>query len=117
MEIYRGISTALGAFIKNVARSMLLRTPYILNSAGNSSDLSTEEILSFEPYYQLSPSSVCELTDSSKADELVSQSLLDEAKTICQSPQLELQSYSCLRKCIDELSLFSDKNPIVSKAH
>ena len=99
---------------KNVARSMLLHTPYILNSAGISSDLPTEEILSFEPYCQLSPSSVCELMDSSKADELVSQSLLDEVKTRCQLPQLELQSHSCLRKCIDELSLFSGRNPIVS---
>ena len=101
--------------IKNVAKSMLLRTPYILNSAGISSDLSTEEILSFEPYYQLSPSSVCELMDSSKADELVSQSLLDEVKTRCQLPQLELQSYSCLRKCIDELSIFLGRNILVSQ--
>ena len=94
---------------------MLLCTPYILNSAGISSDLSTEEILSFEPYYQLSPSSVCELMDSSKADELVSQSLLDEVKTRCQLPQLELQSHSCLRKCIDKLSIFSDRNLLVSQ--
>ena len=99
--------------IKNVAKSMLLHTPYILNSAGISSDLSTEELLSFEPYYQLSLSSVCELMDSSKADVLVSQSLLDEVKNRCQLPQLELQSYSCLRKCIDELSIFSDRNPLV----
>ena len=99
--------------IKNVAKSMLLYTPYILNSAGISSDLPTEEILSFEPYYQLSPSSVCELMDSSKADELVSQSLLDEVKTRCQLPQLELQSHSCLRKCIDEVSMFSGRNPLV----
>ena len=101
--------------IKNVARSMLLHTPYILNSAGNSSDQSTEEIISFEPYYQLSPSSVYELMDSSKADELVSQSLLDEVKTRCQLPQLELQSHSCLRKCIDELSMFSGRNILVSQ--
>ena len=67
--------------IKNGAKSTLLHTPYILNSAGISSDLPTEEILSFEPYYQLSPSSVCELMNSSKADELVSQSLPDEVKT------------------------------------
>ena len=100
--------------IENIAKLMLLRTPYILNSTGISSDLPTQEILSFEPYYQLSPSSVCELMDSSKADELVSQSLLDEVKTRCQLPQLELQSYSCLRKCIDELSIFSGRNPIVS---
>ena len=101
--------------IKNVARSMLLHTPYILNSAGNSSDQSTEEMLSFEPYYQLSPSSVCELMDSSKADQLISQGLLDEVKTRCQLPQLELQSHSCLRKCIDELSMFSDRNILVSQ--
>ena len=31
--------------IKNVARSMVLHTPYILNCTGVSSDLSTEEII------------------------------------------------------------------------
>ena len=100
--------------VVNVARSMLLRTPYILSCTGISSDHSTKEILSFEPYYQLSPSSVCELMDSSKADELVSQTLLHEVKTRCQLHQLELQSYSCLKKCIDELSIFSGRNLLVS---
>ena len=78
------------------------KSSYILNSAGISSDLPTEEIIIIiEPYYQLSPSSVCELMDSSKADELVSQSLLDEVKNRC---QLELQRlHSCLSKCIDKL--------------
>ena len=100
--------------IENIARSMLLHTPYILNCTGISSDHSTKEILSLEPYYQLSPSSVCELMDSSKADELVSRSLLHEVKTRCQLHQLELQSHSSLKKCIDELSIFSGRNLLVS---
>ena len=100
--------------IENIARSMLLHTSYILSCTGSSSDHPTKEILSLEPYYQLSPSSVCELMDSSKADELVSQSLLHEVKTRCQLHQLELQSYSCLKKCIDELSIFSGRNLLVS---
>ena len=58
---------------------------------------------------------MCELMDDSKADELVSQSLLHEVNTKCQLHQLELPSHSCLRKCVDNLSILSGRNPIVSK--
>ena len=100
--------------IENVANSMLRRRPFILTSAGIISDFHTNEILKYEPYYQLSPSSVCELMDSSKADEPVPQSLLREVENICQVKQLEQPSHSFLRKEIDELSIFVGKNLIVS---
>ena len=103
--------------IENVADSMLHHSPYILSHTGKRSDddFCTEKVLELEPYYQLSPSSVSELLDSSKADEPVFQTLLHEVQTICQLPhQLEPQTYSCLRKCVDELSLFAGRNPIVS---
>ena len=100
--------------IENVANSMLRRRPFIIISAGIISDFHTNEILKYEPYYQLSPSSVCELMDSSKADEPVPQSLLRKVENICQVKQLEQPSHSFLRKEIDKLSLFVGKNPIVS---
>ena len=99
--------------IENAANSMLKRRDFILNSAGIISDFRTNDVFKSEPYYQLSPSSVCELMDSSKADEPVSQSLLREVE-IYQVKQLEQQSHSSLRKVIDELSIFVGKNPIVS---
>ena len=57
---------------------------------------------------------MCELMDSSKADEPVSQTLFHEVQTICQLHHLEPQTHSCLRKNVDELSLFAGRNPIVS---
>ena len=101
--------------IENVAKSMLLHKPYILSCNNDSSDdFQTKNVLELEPYYQLSPSSVCELMESSKADEPVSQTLLHEVQTSCQLHHLEPQTHSCLRKCVDELSLFAGRNPIVS---
>ena len=98
--------------IENAASSMLYRRRFIFTSAGYISDFRTKHALKSEPYYQLSPSSVCELMDRSKADEPVSQTLLNEVEKICQVKQ---QSYSYLRKVVDEMSIFTGKNPIVSK--
>ena len=101
--------------IKDVAKSMLHRTPYIVsNTTQTSDDFTTEDVLKNEPYYQLSPSSVWELMDSSKADELASESLLSEVQNRCRLHWLEQQSHSCLRKCVDEFSIFTGRNPFVS---
>ena len=100
--------------IEYVANSMLHRRPFILASSDIISEFRTEDVLKSEPYYQLSPSSVCELMDSSKADEPVSQSLLHEVERICQVKQLIQPSHSHLRKIIDEMSIYAGKSPIVS---
>ena len=103
--------------IENVAKSMLLHKPYILSCANITSDhFATRDVLQFEPYHQLSPSSVCELMDSSKADEIVSHTLLHEVKSRCQLNQIEGQTHSNLKKCIDQLSIFAGRDPIVSHA-
>ena len=103
--------------IENVCKSMLLHKPYILTNTGVRGNLSTKQILKFEPYYRLSPSSVCELMDSSKtdADEPVSPVLLREMRT-CYEPSLQLtiHNYTSLRECLDKMSLFAGRNPIVS---
>ena len=102
--------------IENVAKSMLLHKPYIHSRAHSASDhFATKDVLQFEPYYQLSPSSVCELMDSSKADEIVSHSLLREVKSRCQLNQLERQTHSNLKKCIDQFSIFASRDPMVSQ--
>ena len=101
--------------IENVAKSMLLHEPYIHSRAHSASDhFATKDVLQFEPYYQLSPSSVCELMDSSKADEIVSHNLLCEVKSRCQLNRLERQTHSSLKKCIDQFSIFAGRDPMVS---
>ena len=99
--------------IKDVARAVLLHNPVILSCTDDSCQLSTEA-LSFEPYHLLSPSSVCELMDSSKSDQPVSSALLNEVRKCCQQPQLESQSHLSLRKHLDNMSIFSGRNPLVS---
>ena len=111
------VSTSNLLPIENVCRSMLLRESYILTNMGASSDFSTKQILEFEPYYQLSPSTVCELMDSIKtdADKPVSSVLLHEMRT-CFEPSLQpkTRNYLSLRECLDKMSLFAGRNPIVS---
>ena len=104
--------------IENVCRSMLYQKLYILTNTGVQSHFSTKQVLEFEPYYQLSPSSVCELMDGIKtdADKPVSPVLVHEMRT-CFEPSLQLPktcSYSNLREYLDKMSLFADRNPIVS---
>ena len=100
--------------IENVAKSMLLHKPFIHSRAHSASDhFTTNDVLQFEPYYQLSPSSVCELMESSKADEIVSHSLLREVKSRCQLNQLERQTHSNLKKRIDQFSIFASSDLMV----
>ena len=93
--------------IENI-KSMLLHDELIL-----SKDFDTKDVLQLEPH-QLSPSSVCELMDSSKADDIASHSLLREVKSRCQLKQLERQTHTNLKKCIDQFSIFAGRDLIVS---
>ena len=100
--------------IKDVARSMLHHKPFILSCEDGNNKLRTEDVLSLEPYYHLSPSSVCELINSRRADQPVPPSLLHEVRKCCQQSQLKSQSYESLRKFVDSLSMFAGRNPLVS---
>ena len=100
--------------IKDISRAVLLRNPLILSCTDDNCHLSTEKVLFFEPYHLLSPSSVCELMDSSKSDQPVSPTLLNEVRECCQQPQLESQSNLSLRKHLDNMSIFTGRNPLVS---
>ena len=102
--------------ITDVASSILCHSS-VFSYKDGSNQLSTKEALFFEPYYLLSPSSVCELMDSSRSDQPVSSALLNEVRECCQQPQLESQSHLSLRKHLDNMSIFSGRNPLVSIQH
>ena len=105
--------------IKNLTRSVLKCKPCILCYKQDGSNvLLTKKALYFEPYHLLSPSSVCDLMDSSKTDHPVSYALLNEVRECCQQPQLESQSHLSLRKHLDSMSIFAGRNPLVrSSSH
>ena len=105
--------------ISHVVRSMLLRKPFILSYKDGSKQLSTQEALLHEPYHHLQPSSVCELMDSSKAEQHVPSDLLHEVKRFLeQSPQPQDRVlHKSVRECVDKLSMFAGRNPLVSSAH
>ena len=100
--------------IMNVARSVLCHKSSILSYKDGRNQLSTKDALFFEPYHLLSPPSVCELMDSSKSDQPVSSVLLNEVRECCQQPQLESQSHLSMRKHLDNMSIFTGRNPLVS---
>ena len=99
--------------IKDVAKSVLLHKQVILSCKDGSNQLSTETALLFEPYHLLSSSSVCELMES---DQPVSSALANEVRECCQQPQLESQSHLSLREHLDSMSIFTGRNPLVSRS-
>ena len=99
--------------IADVASSILCRNSSVLSYIDGSNQLSTEKAVYFEPYHLLSPSSVCELMDSRKSDQLVSSTLLNEVRDCCQQPQLASQSHLSLRKHLNSMSIFTGRNPLV----
>ena len=102
--------------IKDVAKSVLLHKPVILSCKDDSNQLSTETALLFEPYHLLSSSSVCELMNSSKSNQPVSSVLLNEVRECFQQPWLESQSHLSLREHLDSMSIFTGRNPLVSRS-
>ena len=100
--------------IKNVAKSMLLHEPYIVSNVSATKDQFTGDIVLHEPYHLLSPYSVCQLMDSSKGDEVISQRVLRDIKIRCQLHWLEVQSHLSVKKHVDDMSIFAGRNPIVS---
>ena len=99
--------------IKNVAKCILLKKPFVLSCDGRHK-LLTKNAVPFEPYGILIPSSVRELVDSSMSDQTVSSTLLNEVKKYYEQPQLESQSNFRLREYLEKMSIFSGRNPLVS---
>ena len=73
------------------------------------------EALPFEPYHQLSFSSVCQLFNPSMADQPVPGPLLQKVRQLCHLPKIKPQEFGELRKHLDRMSLFAGRNPLVSR--
>ena len=99
--------------IQDVARSILLHKPSVRSCNLDCSGRLPTQSLSFEPYYHLSPSSVCQLFKTSIAKQPVPALLLQEVCRHCYQPQLKPQDHNELRECVNGLSIFTGRNPLV----
>ena len=99
--------------LPTVARSMLLRHKVLLDRKEGTNEFSTEEALSYEPYYLLQPSSVFQLYKESTASQPVPDSLLQDVLRYCQLP-CEPQNHKELREYVNKQSIFTGRNPLVS---
>ena len=103
--------------LPSVAKAMLLRQPqhkFLLDRKEGMNTYSTDEALSYEPYYLLQPSSVCQLFNQSMASQPVPDPLLQEVLKYCQLPYQKPQDHKELRECVDKYSIFAGRNPLVS---
>ena len=101
--------------IEDVARSILLHKPSVVSVDGTGRI--PTQVFSSEPYYFLSPSSACQLVDSSMAKQTVPANLLQDIRRHFHLPNLNPKDHSSLRACVDKRSIFSGRNPLVSSAH
>ena len=99
--------------IHHVARSMLLHKKVVPSYTDSNGRLPLTS-LPFEPYHQLSSSSICQLLNPNMADQQATGSLLDEVTQLCRQTKMKPQVYKELREHLDKLSLFSGRNPLVS---
>ena len=74
----------------------------------------TVQSFPFEPYHQLSSSSVCQLLNPVIADQPVPAPLLCEVRKLCRHSKVDSLVYKELREHLDRLSLFVGRNPLVS---
>ena len=103
-------------YIQDVAVSILHRKPFIPSQSECCIGHLPTQSLPLEPYHLLSPSSVCELFNTSKADQPVPATLLCEVQKYFSQLQLREKPlvYKELREHLDRLSLFVGRNPLVS---
>ena len=99
--------------IHHVAQCVLLRKSVVPSYTDSSGRLPLTS-LPFEPYHQLSSSSVCQLLNPNMADQPAPGSLLQEVRQLCRQTKMKPQVYKELREHLDKLSLFAGKNPLVS---
>ena len=96
--------------IDRVARSVLLKKPYVHGDRG----LRVDE-LPVDAYSSLSHLSVCQLLDSSISDSKpVPYSLVDDIHNQWPQIQMEFTDFHSVRKYMSRLSIFSRKNILVS---
>ena len=100
--------------MRDVARAMLLHHKVLLDRKEGRNKFPTDDALSCEPYYLLQPSSVCQLFKQSMASQPVPDPLLQEVLRNCQQPQQKPRDHKELRECVNKLSVFAGRNPLVS---
>ena len=101
--------------IEDIAVSILQRKPSVLSQDEFCTGPLPTLSLPLEPYHLLSPSSVCELFNTSNANQPVPATLLCEVqKHFCLQLREKPLVYKELREHLDKLSLFAGKNPLVS---
>ena len=99
--------------IHHVARSMLLHKK-VVPSYKDGHGFFKVQSLPFEPYHQLSSSSVCQLLNPVMTDQPVPAPLLHEVRKLCRHSKVDSLVYKELREHLDRLSLFVGRNPLVS---
>ena len=99
--------------IHHIARFMLLHKKVVPSYKDSSGRLPLKS-LPFEPYHQLSSSSVCQLLNPVMADQPVPAPLLHEVRKLCRHSKVDSLVYKELREHLDRLSLFVGRNPLVS---
>ena len=100
--------------IHHVARSLLLHKK-VVPSYNDSRGCLPVQSLPFEPYHQLSSSSICQLLNPNMADQPAPGPLLQEVRQLCRQTKMKPQVYyKELREHLDKLSLFAGRNPLVS---
>ena len=100
--------------MRDVAKSMLLHYGHVLDRKEGQNELVTKDALSWEPYYLLQPSSVCQLFKQSMASQPVPDPLLQEVLRYYQLPHQKLQDNSELKEWVNKHSIFAGRNPLVS---
>ena len=96
-----------------VAQCVLLHKKVVPSYKDSSGRLPVQS-LHFEPYHQLSSSSVCQLLNPVMADQPVPAPLLHEVRKLCRHSKVDSLVYKELREHLDRLSLFVGRNPLVS---
>ena len=99
--------------IHYIARSMLLHKKVVPSYKDSSGRLPLTS-LPFEPYHQLSSSSVCQLLNPVFDDQPVPAPFLHEVRILCRFSKVKSLVYKELREHLDRLSLFAGRNPLVS---
>ena len=99
--------------IQDVADSMLRQKPSICSLNKDCIGHLPTESLPFEPYHLISPSYVCQLFNSDVADQPVPVPLLQVVRTLCNQSKMKPLVYKKLRECLDGLSIFAGRNPLV----
>ena len=101
--------------IQDVAMSILLQKPLIPSQSEECIGHLPTHSLPFEPYHLICPHLVCQLFDSSLANEPVPAHLLQAVQKYINQP-CKSKVYQELRECMDRLSIFAGRNPLVNVA-